>query len=90
MPGHTFIAIFVVDRKIKLGTISKSTLDDDVALKLEDRDASTIEFNSGGFLLGLEFEKHRGRHRSLPEINLADILRRRLRLLVRVKKTWES
>ena len=53
----TFLAIFAVDRKVKVGTVTEAALDDDIALELEYRNACSVEFDTGRLLLRLEFEK---------------------------------
>jgi hypothetical protein len=58
----TFHAIFVEDCKIEFCSITEGALDDDITFELKYRDTSTIEFNSGRFLLGLEPEEYGGRH----------------------------
>ena len=52
-----FFAIFTVNRKVEIGAVSKTALDNDVSLQFEDRDARSIELNSSGLFLGFEFEK---------------------------------
>jgi hypothetical protein len=60
--GLTFLAIFVEDRKIKICSITKATLDDDITFEFKYRDASTIKLHPGRLLLGLELVEHGGRH----------------------------
>ena len=54
----TFVAIFVVDREIKVGPITKAALDDNITFELEYGDTSSVKLHSGWLFLGLEFEKY--------------------------------
>ena len=46
----------------EIGSITKTTLDDNITFEFKYGDTSTIELHSGRFLLGLELVEHRGRH----------------------------
>jgi hypothetical protein len=58
----TFIAIFVIDRKVEIFSITKAALDDNITFELKDGDTGTIKFHSGRIFLRLELEEHGGRH----------------------------
>lgn len=48
--------------QVKVGTVSETTLGNDLTLQLEDRDTGTVKLDSSRFLLGFELEKDGGRH----------------------------
>ena len=54
--------IFVVDRKVEICSITKTTLDDNITFELKYGDTGTIKFHSGRLFLGLKLEEYGGRH----------------------------
>jgi hypothetical protein len=54
----TFIAIFVVDCKVEICSVTEAALDDDITFELKYRDTSSVKFHPGWFFLGLELEKY--------------------------------
>jgi hypothetical protein len=60
---HTFLhALIGTDDQVEVGSIAKSAPQDDLALELENGDASAVELHAGGLFLRLELEKDRGSH----------------------------
>jgi len=54
----TFVAIFIVDRKIEVCSVTKAALDDNITFELKYGDTSTVKFHSRWLFLGLELEEY--------------------------------
>ena len=69
----TFIAIFVVDRKVEILSIAKSAPDDNFTFEFKDGDTGTIKLHSGGVFLRLELEVHGGHDERLRGISRSKV-----------------